>query len=230
MNDKFSRISMIIGSAKLESLKNIKIAVFGIGGVGGYVVEALTRSGIGQIDIIDNDVVSISNLNRQIISLKSTIGKSKVEVMKERMMEINEDIVVNCYQYFLLKNEDNYFDFSQYDYIIDAVDTVTAKITIIEEAYKHNIPVISCMGTGNKLDPSKLIVTDINKTTVCPLARVIRYELRKRGIKKLKVVYSTEEPVILEKEFKIYFNNDLFNRFIKFEKDFETMYNEYEVM
>lgn len=193
--NQFSRTEILIGSEKMNKIKNAKIAVFGIGGVGSYVVEALVRSGFSKFDLFDNDTVSLTNLNRQLIADYSTIGKYKVDIAKERILNINKEAEVNCYKYFVLKNENNEIDFSIYDYIIDAVDTVTAKITIIEEANKYNVPVISSMGTGNKLDPTRLEVTDIFKTSVCPLARVMRVELKKRGIKKLTVVYSKEEPL-----------------------------------
>ncbi len=193
--NQFSRTEILIGSEKLKKIKNARIAVFGIGGVGSYVVEALVRSGFSKIDLYDNDTVSLTNLNRQLIADFTTIGKYKVDVAKERILNINKEAEVNCYKYFVLRNENNEIDFSIYDYIIDAVDTVTAKLTIIENANKLGIPVISSMGTGNKIDPTKLEVTDIYKTSVCPLARVMRTELKKRGIKKLTVVYSKEEPI-----------------------------------
>lgn len=193
--NQFSRTEILVGSEKLNKIKNARIAVFGIGGVGSYVVEALVRSGFSKIDLYDNDTVSLTNINRQLIADFTTIGKYKVDVAKERILNINKDAEVNCFKYFVLRNEDNEIDFSVYDYIIDAVDTVTAKLTIIESANRFNIPVISSMGTGNKVDPTRLEVTDIYKTSVCPLARVMRTELKKRGIKKLTVVYSKEEPI-----------------------------------
>lgn len=193
--NQFSRTEILVGSEKLNKIKNARIAVFGIGGVGSYVVEALVRSGFSKIDLYDNDTVSLTNINRQLIADFTTIGKYKVDVAKERILNINKDAEVNCFKYFVLRNEDNEIDFSVYDYIIDAVDTVTAKLTIIESANRLNIPVISSMGTGNKVDPTRLEVTDIYKTSVCPLARVMRTELKKRGIKKLTVVYSKEEPI-----------------------------------
>ena len=193
--DQFERTKLLIGETQFEKLSKAKIAVFGIGGVGGYVCEALVRSGIKNIAIVDNDTVSLTNLNRQIIATHDTIGRLKVDVMKERLMSINKEVNVECINTFLLKNEDNVIDFSKYDYLVDALDTITAKLTIIEEANKLNKKVISSMGTGNKINPTMLEVTDIYKTTVCPLARVMRTELKKRNIKKLKVVYSKETPI-----------------------------------
>lgn len=193
--DQFERTKLLIGNDNFNKLAKAKVAVFGIGGVGGYVCEALVRSGIKHIALIDNDTVSLSNLNRQIIATHDTIGKLKVEVMKERLLSINKEVEVECINTFLLKNEDNIIDFAKYDYLIDALDTVTAKITIIEEATRLNKLVISSMGTGNKLNPTMLEVADIYKTTVCPLARVMRNELKKRNIKQLKVVYSKENPI-----------------------------------
>lgn len=193
--DQFERTKLLIGNDNFDKLAKAKVAVFGIGGVGGYVCEALVRSGIKHIALIDNDTVSLSNLNRQIIATHDTIGKLKVEVMKERLLSINKEVEVECINTFLLKNEDNIIDFAKYDYLIDALDTVTAKITIIEEATRLNKLVISSMGTGNKINPTMLEVADIYKTTVCPLARVMRNELKKRNIKQLKVVYSKENPI-----------------------------------
>ena len=186
---------MLIGKEKLATLKSSRVAVFGAGGVGGFVIEALARSGIGAIDIIDNDTVSISNINRQIIALHSTVGKDKTEAAKERIMDINPQCEVTLFNTFVLPENIHEFDFSVYDYIVDAIDTVSGKIAIIEKAYKENIPVISSMGTGNKLDPTRFEIADISKTSVCPLARVMRYEMKKRGVKKLKVLYSKEEPI-----------------------------------
>ncbi len=195
MENQFTRTESLIGTHNLEKLKNSHIAVFGIGGVGGYVVEALARSGIGCIDIIDNDTISLSNINRQIIATHSNIGRFKTDVMKERIIDINPNTKVNAYNVFYLPENSSDFNLSQYDYIIDAVDTVTAKIELITKAHELQIPIISCMGTGNKLDPTKFEITDIYKTSVCPLAKVIRYELKKRNIKKLKVLYSKETPI-----------------------------------
>ena len=186
---------MLIGKNALATLKKSRVAVFGAGGVGGYVIEALARSGVGAIDIIDNDTVSESNINRQIIALRSTIGLLKTEVVKKRVEDINPECKVTVYETFVLPENIDTFDFSKYDYVVDAIDTVSGKLAIIEKAYNEGVPVISSMGTGNKLDPTKFSVTDISKTSVCPLARVMRYELKKRGIKKLKVLFSTEEPI-----------------------------------
>lgn len=195
MENQFSRTENLIGSKAVEILKNSHVAVFGIGGVGGYTVEALARAGIGAIDIIDNDTVSETNINRQIIATHSTIGLLKTEVMKKRLLDINPNISVNVYNTFFLPENSAEFDFSKYDYIVDAVDTVTAKIELVLKACREGVSIISSMGTGNKLDPAKFEVTDIYKTSVCPLAKVMRYELKKRGIKKLKVVYSKEEAI-----------------------------------
>ena len=179
----------------MDRLAQCRVAVFGIGGVGGYTAEALARSGIGEIDLIDSDTVSLTNLNRQIIALRSTIGKYKVDVMKERILDINPDIKVHVHKCFYLPETKDEFDFSQYDYVVDAVDTVTAKLQLVEEANAAGVPVISSMGAGNKLDASAFRVADIYKTKVCPLAKVMRRELKKRGVKKLKVVYSEEQPI-----------------------------------
>ncbi len=189
-----SRTVLLIGEEGVEKLKKARVAVFGIGGVGGYVVEALARSGVGALDLVDKDVVSESNLNRQIIALHSTVGKLKTEVAKERAEDINPEIAVRCYNVFYLPENADDFDFSVYDYIVDAIDTVSGKISIIERAKAANIPIISAMGAGNKLDPTAFEVADISKTSVCPLARVLRRELKKRGIEHVKVVYSKEEP------------------------------------
>ena len=189
----FSRTEALIGKEGLEKLKNARVAVFGIGGVGGYVVEALARSGVGELTLVDSDRVSESNINRQIIALHSTVGEYKTEVMAKRIKDINPDIRVVVKNVFYLPETAEEFDFSCYDYVVDAVDTVTAKLSIIERAKEANSPVISSMGTGNKLDASAFKVADIYKTNVCPLAKVMRRELKKRGIDKLKVVYSEEE-------------------------------------
>lgn len=191
---QFSRTEMLIGAEALEKLKNARVAVFGVGGVGSYVVEALARSGVGTLDIIDNDTVNVTNINRQLIALNSTVGKFKVDCAKERILDINPAAIVNIYKTFYLPENADKFNFTQYDYIVDAIDTVTAKIDIICRAEKLGVPVISSMGTGNKLDPTLFEVTDIYKTEGCPLARVMRRELKARGIKKLKVVYSKEKP------------------------------------
>lgn len=191
---QLSRTALLIGVDGVEKLKKARVAVFGIGGVGGFVVEALARSGVGNLDLIDNDKVSLSNINRQIIALHSTVGKQKTQVMAERIKDINPEIRVKTHELFYLPETADEIDFSAYDYIVDAIDTVSGKIAIVENANKKNIPVISSMGTGNKLDPTAFEVADIQKTSVCPLARVMRRELKKRGIERLKVVYSKEEP------------------------------------
>lgn len=193
--EQFSRTEMLIGAEALECLHGARVAVFGVGGVGGYVVEALARSGIGAFDLIDNDVVAESNINRQIIATHDTIGRYKVDVMKERILSINPLAQVSVHPCFFLPENADAFDFSKYTYVVDAVDTVTAKLEIIMRAMAADVPVISSMGTGNKLDPTKFVVTDISKTSVCPLAKVMRRELKKRGIESLKVVYSTEEAM-----------------------------------
>ena len=195
MENRFDRTEMLIGKESLSSLSKAKVLIFGIGGVGGYVTEALARSGVGSMVLVDNDTVSVTNINRQIVATDSTVGMYKTEVMKTRILDINPEAQVEVRNCFYLPENAEEFDFSQYDYIVDAIDTVTAKLDIIERAGKALVPVISCMGTGNKLDPTKLVVTDIYKTSVCPLAKVMRRELRKRGITGLKVVYSTEEPI-----------------------------------
>ena len=186
---------MLIGESAIDRLNDMKVAVFGVGGVGGYVCEALVRSGIGNFVLVDKDTVSESNINRQIIALHSTIGRAKVEVMKERMLDINPEVKVETREYFFLPENADEFDFYEYDYVVDAVDTVTAKLEIIMRAKANNVPVISAMGAGNKLDPTGFKVSDIYATNVCPLARVMRRELKIRGVKALKVVYSEEKPV-----------------------------------
>nr|WP_315021575.1 tRNA threonylcarbamoyladenosine dehydratase [uncultured Aminipila sp.] len=195
----YSRTERLLGTEALNTLSTSKVAVFGIGGVGGYVVEALARSGIGTIDIIDKDDVSVSNINRQLIATTKTVGMPKVQVMKDRIHDINPDIIVNAYQCFYLPETSDQFNFSNYDYIVDAVDTVTAKIELVMNAESAVVPIISSMGAGNKLEPAMFEVADIYKTSVCPLAKVMRKELKQRGIKKLKVVYSKEQPVIVSK-------------------------------
>ena len=189
---RFSRTENLIGRASLEKLQNAKVIVFGVGGVGGYTVEALARAGVGRIDVVDNDCVSISNINRQIIALESTVGEKKTEVVKRRILDINPQCEVHTFDVFFLPETE--LDVSTYDYVVDAVDTVTAKIEIIRRAKEAGVPVISCMGTGNKRNASAFAVEDIAKTTVCPLARVMRRELKKRGIEHVKTVYSKEEP------------------------------------
>ena len=195
MQNQFSRTEILLGAAALEKLNKSRVIIFGIGGVGGYVAEALARSGVGKIDIIDKDTVSLTNINRQIIALHSTIGKAKVEVMKERILDINPDCQVKTFQCFYLPETKNLFDFKNYDYVVDAVDTVTAKIQLIVEAKEAGVPIISSMGAGNKLDPTRFELADISETSVCPLARVMRQECKKRGIKGVKVLYSKEKPV-----------------------------------
>ena len=192
---QFERTKNLIGEVALEKLANSRVAVFGIGGVGGYCAEALIRAGIGEIDLIDNDTINATNINRQIVALHSTVGQYKVDVMKARALDINPNIKINTYKTFFSDETINEFDFSKYDYIIDAIDSVKSKLLLIETAKKLNIPIISSMGTGNKLDPTKFEIADISKTSVCPLARVIRIELKKRGIKNLKVLYSKEPPI-----------------------------------
>ena len=194
MLNQFSRTQLLLGEEAMEKLKGARVAVFGIGGVGGYVCEGLVRSGVGAFDLVDDDKVCLTNLNRQIIATRKTVGKYKVDVMRERMLEINPDCDVRVHKCFYLPESAAEFNFSDYDYVVDAVDTVTAKVTLVLEAQKAGVPIISCMGAGNKLDPSRFRVADIYKTQGCPLARVMRTALRKRGVKKLKVVYSDEIP------------------------------------
>lgn len=195
MLDQFSRTQLVFGKEAMDKLKGARVAVFGIGGVGGYTVEALARSGVGAIDIIDDDKVCLSNINRQIIATRKTVGKYKVDVAKERIEDINPDCKVTAFKTFYMPETADQFDFTQYDYVVDAIDTVTGKIALIENAKKAGTPIISSMGAGNKVDPTAFEVTDIYKTSVCPLAKVMRYELKRRGIRKLKVVYSKEKPI-----------------------------------
>ncbi len=195
MENPDTRTALVLGEDGLEKLHHSHVAIFGVGGVGGYVCEALVRVGIGEFDIIDNDVVSISNLNRQIIATMETLGKPKVEVMKARMLSIVPNAKITTHQTFFLPQEKDNFPFASYDYIVDAVDNVTAKITLIEVARECHTPIISSMGTGNRLDPSQFCISDITKTHTCPLARVMRRELKKRDISSLKVVWSPEKPV-----------------------------------
>jgi tRNA A37 threonylcarbamoyladenosine dehydratase len=195
MLNQFSRTELLLGAEAMEALHNKRVAVFGIGGVGGYVCEALVRSGIGAFDLIDDDKVCLTNLNRQIIATRKTVGQYKVDVMRDRMLDINPDVKINTYKCFFLPENADEFPFSEYDYVVDAVDTVTAKIELIMRAQKEGVPIISAMGAGNKLDAGKFKVADIYDTKVCPLARVMRRELKKRNVKKLKVVYSEEEPI-----------------------------------
>lgn len=195
MLNQFSRTELLFGKEAMEKLASARVAVFGVGGVGGYTVEALVRSGVGTIDIIDDDKVCLTNLNRQIIATRRTVGKYKVDVMKERILEINPQAVVHTHQCFFLPENSDTFDFSQYSYVVDAVDTVTAKIALVMKAQEAGVPIISSMGAGNKLNPAEFEVADIYKTSVCPLAKVMRRELKKRGVKRLKVVYSKEQPI-----------------------------------
>ena len=195
MNYQFSRTGLLLGEEAVDYLNNCRVAVFGVGGVGGFAVEALARSGIGTIDIIDNDKVCLSNINRQIIATHKTIGMDKVDVMKERILEINPNATVHVYKCFFLPETRGEFDFSKYDYVVDAVDTVTAKLELVMACEEAGVSIISSMGAGNKLDPTAFEVADIYKTSVCPLAKVMRRELKKRGVKKLKVVYSKEEAL-----------------------------------
>lgn len=195
MLNQFSRTQLLLGPEAMEHLAQCCVAVFGVGGVGGYAVEALTRSGVGALDLIDNDKVSLTNLNRQIYALHSTVGKYKVDVAEQRIHDINPDCKVTTYKTFYLPETQDQFDFTQYDYIIDAIDTVKGKLALVEQAKAAGTPIICAMGAGNKLDPTAFRVADIYKTSICPLARIIRTECRKRGIKHLKVVYSTEQPV-----------------------------------
>lgn len=195
MDNRFEREELLIGSQALAKLKKARVCLFGVGGVGSYAAEALARCGIGEIDIVDNDTVSVSNINRQLCALSSTVGRQKIDVVEERLRDINPEIKINKRYEFVLPENVDTFDFEKYDYVIDAIDTVSAKLAIAERAFRLGTPMISCMGTGNKLDPSALSVTDIQKTNTCPLARVMRRELRARGITHLRVLYSTEEPV-----------------------------------
>lgn len=195
MINQFSRTQLLLGEDRMKALSDSKVAIFGIGGVGGYVAEALARSGVGSFVLIDNDKVSITNINRQIIATTKTVGMDKTDVMRERILDINPGAQIEVRKCFYLPENAHEFDFKEYSYVIDAVDTVTAKIDIILRAQEAGVPVISCMGAGNKLNPSGFKVTDIYKTTMCPLAKVMRRELKKRGVKKLKVVYSEEKPV-----------------------------------
>ena len=196
--NELQRTALLLGEYNILKLNNKTVAIFGVGGVGGYVCEALARSGIGHFVIVDNDNVSITNINRQIIALHNTIGRAKVDVMKERILEINPNAEVIAIKEFILPNNSSSFDFKSYDYVVDCVDTVTAKIEIVLKSIEGSTKVISSMGAGNKLNPQAFKVADIYKTSVDPLARVLRYELRKRGVKKLKVVYSTEQPLKID--------------------------------
>ena len=194
--EQFSRTALLVGAEGVDKLKNARVAVFGIGGVGGYVVEALARSGVGTLDLIDNDKVCLSNLNRQIIATHSTLGEYKVEAAKKRVLDINPAAVVNTYKTFFLPETAQEFNFFAYDYVVDAIDTVTGKIQLVMEAKRTDTPIISSMGAGNKMDPSAFRVADSSQTKVCPLAKVMRRELKKRGVEHLKVVYSEETPMM----------------------------------
>lgn len=195
MQERLTRTEMLLGSEAMERLSKARVAIFGIGGVGGYIAEALARSGVGELDLIDSDKVAESNINRQIIALSDTVGQYKVDVMRERIRKINPEIKVNVFPCFFLPENKELFDFGSYSYIADAVDTVTAKIELVMQAENYHVPIISSMGAGNKLNPAAFEVADLYKTSVCPLAKVMRRELKKRGVQKLKVVYSKEEPI-----------------------------------
>ena len=201
--DTFSRVKLLIGSENYQKLKNSSVAVFGVGGVGGYTVEALARSGVGRIAVFDSDTVAKSNINRQIIATEDSVGLDKVDVVKARLLSINPEIKVDCFKVFYLPENADSFDLSGYDYVVDAVDTITAKIEIIKRAKDAGVPVISCMGTGGKIDPTKLTVADIEKTEGCPLARVMRRELKKRAIKDVKVVYSKDAVIRFDNDDKL---------------------------
>lgn len=195
METAFSRTELLLGNEGVERLRAARVAVFGVGGVGGYAVEALARAGIGALDLIDNDVVSLSNLNRQIIATHDTLGQPKVDAAAARVHSISPDCLVRTHRVFFLPETEDSFDFTEYDYIIDAIDTVSGKIALVLKAQAAGTPILSCMGAGNKLDPTAFEVTDIYKTSVCPLARVMRHELKKRGVRRLKVVFSREEAI-----------------------------------
>lgn len=208
MPGRFSRTQLLIGSEAMEKLKNSRVAVFGIGGVGGYTVEALARSGVGTLDLIDDDRICLTNINRQIYALGSTVGQYKVDAAKERILDINPKAAVNTYKTFFLEENAGGFDFSSWDYVVDAIDTVSGKIALIEKAKEAGVRIISSMGAGNKMDPSAFEVADIYETSVCPLAKVMRRELKKRGIKDLKVVYSKEPPLTPVEEEEISCRNN----------------------
>ena len=195
MLNQFSRTQLLLGQEGMEKLFQARVAVFGIGGVGGYTVEALARSGVGTLDLIDDDRICLTNLNRQIFATRKTVGQYKVDIAQQRILEINPKAVVHTYKTFYAPQTAELFDFTQYDYVVDAIDTVTGKLELVEQAEKAGVPIISCMGAGNKMDPTAFEVADIYETSVCPLARVMRRELKRRGIRKLKVVYSKEPPM-----------------------------------
>lgn len=213
MPDQFSRTELMFGKQAMDKLAASRVAVFGIGGVGGYTVEALVRSGIGAVDLIDNDKVCLTNINRQIFATRKTVGKFKVDVAESRIAEINPKVNVRTHKTFYTPTTADLFDFNEYDYIVDAIDTVTGKLALVENADKAGVPIISSMGAGNKVDPTAFEVADIYETSVCPLAKVMRYELKRRGIKKLKVVYSKEQPLkpVLDTTNEIY-NDELTER------------------
>lgn len=196
MLNEFSRTELLLGADAINILSEKKVIIFGVGGVGGYVAEALARTGVGEIDIVDNDKVALTNINRQIIALHSTIGRYKVDVAKERMLDINPNLKINTYKTFFTPETQDEFDFTKYDYIVDAIDTVVGKLALVEKSKSANVPIICSMGAGNKLNPTMFEVTDISKTSVCPLAKVMRQELKKRNIKDVKVVYSKEIPIV----------------------------------
>ena len=195
MKEQFARTELIIGEDGTEKLRNSSVLLFGVGGVGSYVAEALARAGVGTLTLVDNDIVDVTNINRQIQALHSSIGRPKAQVMAERIRDINPDCNVTAVECFFMPDTSEQFDFSEYDYVVDAIDTVTGKLAVIEKAYRQNVPVISSMGTGNKLDSSAFRIERIEKTRVCPLAKVMRKELRSRGIEGVKVLYSEEEPI-----------------------------------
>ena len=200
MENQFSRTELLLGKENMEKLAAARVCIFGIGGVGGYVAEALARSGVGHLELVDNDVVCLSNLNRQIIATHETLGRYKADVMKERILSINPEAEVTVHKCFYLPETRSQFDFTNYDYVVDAIDTVAGKIALVLQAEESGTPVISSMGAGNKLDPAAFQVADIYQTSVCPLAKVMRKELKKRGVKKLKVVYSKELPVAVRND------------------------------
>ncbi|MCR5585895.1 MAG: tRNA threonylcarbamoyladenosine dehydratase [Lachnospiraceae bacterium] len=208
MANQFQRTQLLIGKENLNKLKKSRVAVFGVGGVGGYVVEALARSGVGTLDLIDDDKVSVTNLNRQIIALQSTVGRYKVDVAKERVADINPDAIVHTYKTFYMPETRKEFDFTEFDYVVDAIDTVTGKIELVMQAKEAETPIISSMGAGNKINPEMFEVADIYKTSVCPLAKVMRRELKKRGVKRLKVVYSKEKPLVPQTEIEMSCRNN----------------------
>lgn len=200
--DPYARTALLLGQEAMDTLKNARVAVFGLGGVGGYVVEALARSGIGALELVDHDTISITNLNRQLLATRRTVGQSKVQAAADRVADIDPDIRVTLRQAFFSPDTAQDFDFSQYSYVVDAIDTVTGKLALVSAAQAAGVPIISCMGTGNKLDPTKFQIADISKTSVCPLARIMRKECAKRSIRHLKVLYSTEDPRAVPTHFR----------------------------